>query len=148
MTAIAAMMVTAGLFGDAGLPSVYGTHGYSPAEVYVGDGYGYGCNECEEEDDGHCCRCKSTCNMPQHYPYPPAFHGYYYFRPYNYTNVLRDRDTVLQLQGDVNAPYWDGMFNHVYAAGVYEEDMGSERVSTPIIYVDKQLPNLEDIVRD
>ena len=148
MNAFVAMMVTAGLFGDAELPSVYGTTGYTPAPVYTEGDCHSSCNGCEEDDDGHCCRCHSTCDMPQHFPYPPVYHGYYYFRPYNYTNVLRDRTTVLQLQGDVNAPYWNGMFDEIYAAGVYEEDMGHSQVPAPIIYVDKQLPDLEEIVAD
>jgi hypothetical protein len=86
--------------------------------------------------------------MPQHHAYPPMYHGSYYFRPYNYSNVLRDRDSVLQLQGDPNAPYAVGMFDDIYAAGVYEEDMGSVRVPGPFPYTTDQLPDLEEIVNN
>jgi hypothetical protein len=84
--------------------------------------------------------------MPGHYAYPPAYHGYYYFRPYNYAHVLRDRDVVLRLQGDPLAPYATEMFKDIYASGVYEEAVGSERVSTPHIYVGPRLPDVEQIL--
>ena len=42
---------------------------------------------------GHCClglTC-SPCNMLPHYPYFPAMHGYYYFRPYHHSHVAQQQ---------------------------------------------------------
>jgi hypothetical protein len=54
----------------------------------------------------------------------------------------------LRLQGDPLSPYSTEMFDDIYAGGVYEEEMGAERVSTPHIYVNGRLPNVEDVIND
>ncbi len=69
------------------------------------------CDDCD--DDCHLCcwdRCLLTyCTGPgdfyPHYPYPPVYHGYYYFRPYNFTHVAPDAAFAEQIGDDPRAPY-------------------------------------------
>jgi hypothetical protein len=53
--------------------------------------------------------------MPPHYPYFPAMHGYYYFRPYN-GSMLRPQQMIAVSWGcDPRAPYDNQIFQQVYA---------------------------------
>jgi hypothetical protein len=56
----------------------------------------------------HCCCCDgihSTCDLYPHYAYYPMHHGYYYFRPYNYTTVLLQQGQIVKMGGDPRNPY-------------------------------------------
>ncbi len=65
------------------------------------------------DDDCHLCcwdRCLLTyCVGPgdfyPHYAYFPVYHGYYYFRPYNFTHILPDSAFAEQIGDDPRAPY-------------------------------------------
>lgn len=113
------------------------------------------CEECDDDDyddprEGgfmH-CYCRSTCDMPQHYPYPPKYHGYYYFLPYNYSMVLRDIEVVKTLNGDPRAPYATAMFEAIYSEGVYEEASGFNRVPSPFPSVSTTLPDLQRLLTE
>lgn len=68
------------------------------------------CEECYGEDD--CCHhrcitkyCVGPGDLHPHYPYFPAYHGYYYFRPYNWTHLEEARAFAAQTGGDSRAPY-------------------------------------------
>ena len=74
---------------------------------------------------GHCClglTC-SPCNMLPHYPYFPAMHGYYYFRPYHHSHVAQQQLTVTAWGGDPRNPYANRIFEQVYAQ--YEADQAA-----------------------
>lgn len=105
-----------------------------------------------DDDDCDCegekFRCwDSTYDMPQHHPYPPVYHGYYYYRPYNYSHVLRAKQ---QLLGDsAIAPYSSMVFEQLYA----DFPKQSFNPDPEKIYVDprlpetpKELPNLQDLL--
>lgn len=103
-------------------------------------------DECDCEGEEFDC-WDSTYDMPQHYPYPPVYHGYYYYRPYNYAHVLRAKQ---QLLGDsAIAPYSSMVFEQLYA----DFPRQSFNPDPEKIYVDprlpatpKELPNLQDLV--
>jgi len=106
------------------------------------------CIECKHPSD-HCRHwytCHSMCDMNPHYPYPARIHGYYYFRPYNYTNVLEDIEMITTLGGDPRYPYATSMFEGIYADGLYEEEMGSYRVPRPYATVSTTLPDLQALL--
>lgn len=60
------------------------------------------------------CRVWSTGDMYPHFAYYPAHHGTYYFRPYNYTNVLQHKAESLRMYGDYNSPYSNKIFDSIY----------------------------------
>lgn len=78
------------------------------------------CEGCEGCGDRSCRSrtladyCRSPCDMVQHYSYFPSLHGYYYFRPYNVSQLLQQRTLVTQWGGDPRNPYTDGIFDRVY----------------------------------
>jgi hypothetical protein len=79
---------------------------------------GSGCPTCpsvDEDDDESLCTLGSTCDMPPHYPYQPAYHGYYYFRPYNYTAVAAHQEAAVQMGLDPRMPYSVANFQRIYA---------------------------------
>ncbi len=85
--------------------------------------------------------------MPPHYAYFPACFGYYYFRPYNYTNVLQHMEVVKRLNGDSRWPYDTSMFTSIYEGGVYEEEDGFYRVPSPFATVNQPLPDLQELLK-
>lgn len=93
---------------------------------------------------------KTTGDMYPHYAYTPVYHGYYYFRPYNYINILRQKGEVVALGGDPKAPYSHKMFIPIYEhidLTAYEESPsigGGVPVLEPIHV---PLPSLEDILK-
>ena len=107
------------------------------------------CNTCSsttcELEKYHCW--DSTYDMPQHIPYSPAFHGYYYYRPYNYRHVLNHRD---QLLGDTSiAPYISMIFGKLYAEfpiESYNPNSGERTVDRLISPAPAKLPKLEDLL--
>jgi len=105
---------------------------------------------------GWCClhHYKGTCDLFPHYPYCPAYHGYYYFRPYNYVHVLKHQQIVDVLGGDSQFPYETTMFEPVYVRlriqgaknTVY--DGTSEAMLRPLKRVSKELPDVDEILRE
>jgi hypothetical protein len=80
---------------------------------YCCEGSGCGCG-------GGCLGNDTRCQMHQHYPYYPAMHGYYYFRPYHPRHV-REQQGVAALWGeDPRVPYANAVFQRVYAQ--YQEE--------------------------
>jgi len=53
--------------------------------------------------------------MPQHYPYYPPLHGYYYFCPYHYSHVPAHQDFAGRIGIDPRNPYANDFFKMVYA---------------------------------
>ena len=101
-----------------------------------------------------CCseryKCRSTCNMYPHYPYFPAFHGYYYFRPYNYSHVPVQKDIALAFGEDPTAPYAGALFDRLYAelmVEAYEEPgIGAETLNPTPRQMAPPLPDLQEVL--
>ena len=96
-----------------------------------------------------CCK-DSTCNMHPHYAYQPEHHGYYYFRPYNYTNVLAHQSVVAQWGGDPRSPYSRAMFIPVYEQfenTTYEPNSKPSQSLSTLPNLSKTLPNLDELVK-
>jgi hypothetical protein len=98
---------------------------------------------------GRCCRLDSTGDMYPHYPYQPMYHGYYYFRPYNWTMVERQRSQAVAMGFDIRAPYATGpVFGTIYGSfdqGAYAETkMYLPRFEPKS---DNKLPELETLLR-
>lgn len=99
----------------------------------------------------HCCCCRldSTGDMYPHYPYQPMYHGYYYFRPYNWSMVERQRSQAVAMGFDIRAPYaTTPVFGAVYAGfdhGAYSET----KMFVPTLEprTDDKLPELETLLR-
>ncbi len=74
---------------------------------------------CEENGGcgGRACTCAlcGGCNMPQHYPYFPAMHGYYYFRPYHHSHIAKHQQIAAAWGADPRFPYSNEIFKTVYA---------------------------------
>jgi hypothetical protein len=96
--------------------------------------YGDGC--CETEcyascGCGSCCGVgchrgeKCCCRMPQHYPYYPAMHGYYYFRPYHHSHIEQHAQRVAGYGDDPRNPYANEIFARVYEN--YEAERQAEQ---------------------
>jgi hypothetical protein len=77
--------------------------------------------------------------MYPHYPYPPAYHGYYYFRPYNHEHVLRDSEIAAQMGGDPLAPYSVEFLKAKFPPAIIEP--------IPTVPVKEQYPLLEDVLQ-
>jgi hypothetical protein len=96
-------------------------------EVFTPDGT-FGGEVCPTECCSDWCkRCwwfglRSTCDMPSHFPYPPAFHGYYYFQPYNYTHVLQHQQMAPLLGAEPFAPYEATNLQKIYVDVLGEEE--------------------------
>lgn len=151
------MPVTCGGLSDA---CVYG----DPCNLQCFNGYdngwchschgdcGYGCG-CGCGDGGHgCCLCgirlMSTCGLIPHYAYQPAYHGYYYFRPYNYSSIEQQKQLSVAMGGDARAPYATPMFKPVYesfAMTGYEE-RGLDVPKVPAKVGAAPLPMLESLL--
>ena len=52
--------------------------------------------------------------MTQHLAYPPACHGWYYFRPYNVRQLPEIQQMTMSWGGDPRNPYADDIFQRVY----------------------------------
>jgi hypothetical protein len=77
--------------------------------------------------------------MYPHYPYPPVYHGYYYFRPYNHEHVLRDSEIAAQMGGDPLAPYSVEFLKAKFPPAIIEP--------IPTVPVKEQYPLLEDVLQ-
>ncbi|MDA0834264.1 MAG: hypothetical protein O3A29_13375 [Planctomycetota bacterium] len=103
-------------------------------------------------------RCRDGCgricwtttgDMHQHYPYFPRYHGYYYYRPYNYIHVLEHQYQALSLGGDPRAPYQNRQFERVYerhAAARYDEADSTTYIIPLLRDASTPLPDLQDIL--
>lgn len=136
-TAIAIFMGIGVMSNVPPAPGVDGTVAATPAsisavsvnhEVYGGcaDDCVSGCvgGACQGLCDGlfGCCHGmkmkvshNTTGDMLPHYAYPPRFHGYYYYRPYNYILTLNHQLEALEMAGDPRAPYASKVFERIYA---------------------------------
>lgn len=99
----------------------------------------------------HCCCCRldSTGDMYPHYPYQPMYHGYYYFRPYNWSMVEQQRSQAVAMGFDIRAPYATGaVFGAIYGSldqGAYAETKMFVPRFEP--RTEDQLPELETLLR-
>ena len=59
--------------------------------------------------------CGCHVQMYPHYPYFPPMHGYYYFRPYHHSHLIKHQAIVGGWGGDTRAPYANEVFQRVYA---------------------------------
>ncbi len=71
-------------------------------------GRGCGCR-------GGCLGNDTRCQMHLHYPYYPAMHGYYYFRPYHPRHVREQQGVAAMWGEDPRVPYANAVFQRVYA---------------------------------
>jgi len=107
------------------------------------------CNRCKGRRCKTCCK-DSTCNLYPHYAYPPEHGGYYYFRPYNYTNVLAHQQTVTLWGGDARNPYSRAMFVPVYEQfenTTYEPNNKPSQALGTLPELAKKLPDIEDLLK-
>lgn len=114
-----------------------------------GNGYGDMNSPCRDCRKGKCCK-DSTCNMYQHYPYFPANHGYYYFRPYNYPYVWKHQQSVANVGGDPRNPYTKAMFIPVYEQfenTTYEPDNKPSSTLNTLPHIGRGLPDLEKLIK-
>lgn len=117
------------------------------------NGCGYGC--CEKQ--GCCHRCRNRCrwyrahttgDMFPHYPYFPAYHGYYYFRPYNWMNVFQQQGWIMSVGGDVRNPYSVAMFDRIYEDFEQRFPQTEEPPAGSVAPLGSGLPNLEDLMNN
>lgn len=95
------------------------------------------------------CSLFSTCDMYPHFPYPPMFHGYYYFRPYNYDNILRQQQVVSMWGGNPQQPYSIKMFDQYDQSFQPSFEPPQDEVLTPSVRPRQdRLPLLEDLLRE
>lgn len=66
--------------------------------------------------------------MPQHYPYYPAMHGYYYFHPYHHAHVPPQQTFASQWGVDPRNPYANDFFKVIYAEVKESHDQPPEHV--------------------
>lgn len=96
---------------------------------------------------GRCCgpcSCHSTCDMYPHYWYYPEHHGYYYFRPYNYTHIFEHQAIVARWGGDPRNPYSHELFHRLYSSYGVE----APTLFEPSLHTFRPgLPNLEEMVK-
>lgn len=122
-----------------------------------GDGYWYGdcgpCNNrtCKEEMKYYWSKfhgpCRSTCDMPPHFPYYPQYHGYYYFRPYNWEHVWMHQALAPMLGESPYTPYATTAFQPIYAELPPEEL--PDRQTLPLTPgLERGLPSLEYLLRE
>ncbi len=98
-----------------------------------------------------CCCClfeESTCDMYPHYAYDPVFHGYYYFRPYNYRHIALHQQISVSQGGTTEAPY-----STAHLAAVYREVESGYDAPAPVKRPQLKrfspaLPDLQEILAD
>jgi hypothetical protein len=112
------------------------------------------CDICEDKGCklcGYRClskHCRSTGDMYQHYPYYPADHGYYYFRPYNYFKVAEQQHLAERWGADPRWPYDTDALVRLYEdAPVEESYLQYELVPSVTRSTKKQLPTLEELLQ-
>lgn len=135
-----------GCYGAVGLPEVPGLPP-CPAE----------CLSCPSCPSGRCpggngclrhsCLCKlgSTCDLYPHYAYYPRYHGYYYFRPYNYMMIGPQQEFAAQIGLDPRMPYSLSNFDAIYASWAMKYPPGMAPISTSLPE-GEHLPILEELL--
>lgn len=115
-------------------------------------GYGYASDDC----DNGCCwldecwndhlmrNCVGPGDLYPHYAYYPKFHGYYYFRPYNYIHVERDAAIAASMGGDVRAPYSTEFLKPLFESYAATAPIPEQPEKRPF---EAKVPDLEDLVR-
>ncbi len=133
----------------AGVSGAYGMSDGGSLGNGSGAGYGDFNSPCRNCNKGRCCK-DSTCDMHQHYPYEPDNHGYYYFRPYNYTAVWKHQQWTATIGGDPRNPYSRALFIPVYEQfenTTYEPDSKPSTTLAPLPHVSRELPDLEKLIK-
>ncbi|WP_166823884.1 hypothetical protein [Thalassoroseus pseudoceratinae] len=87
--------------------------------------------------------CVGPGDLYPHYAYYPKFHGYYYFRPYNYIHVERDAALAAAMGGDVRAPYSTEFLKPMFQSFATNSPLPPQDEKRPF---DAKLPKLEDLV--
>jgi hypothetical protein len=88
--------------------------------------------------------------MHPHYAYYPANHGYYYFRPYNYSHIDHHKQLAAAMGIEAIAPYSTEVFGRPYSELMvesYEEASGHDEVLNPPRRSQNQLPDVQEILR-
>lgn len=90
--------------------------------------------------------CRSTCDMPPHFAYYPQYHGYYYFRPYNWEHVWMHQTLAPMLGEAPHTPYATTAFEPIYAQ--LPPEALPDRQTLPLTPgLEHRLPSLEDLLR-
>lgn len=92
---------------------------------------------------GLCC-LDNPCQMPPHYAYAPVNHGNYYFAPYNYTTLLKQKAYAQMQNLDPRYPYVANTFAASYAAVVGDQE--KDNFEEDLVRPTKGLPDLEVIL--
>lgn len=91
------------------------------------------------------CHFHTTGDLYPHYAYYPEHHGYYYFRPYNYTTLLQQQQQAVQLGASPINPYSVSMLDPLMAE--FARRYPVEQESYELVRPQRQaLPNLESIL--
>jgi hypothetical protein len=85
-------------------------------------------------------------DMPPHVPYFPINNGYYYFRPYNYTHIEKQRAEAVELGLNSQAPYGSGPFDEIYHALENSYDLQVDPLKQLYPPRQQELPNIQDIL--
>ena len=102
-------------------------------------------DDCNDDCDLHCwdryilTYCVGPGDFYPHFPYPPVYHGYYYFRPYNFTHVVPDAAFAEQIGDDPRAPY-----NVAYARSFFPP---APIIDSSTYVPQKPYPLLEDLLQ-
>lgn len=93
------------------------------------------------------CECcpSSTCDMFPHYPYFPAYHGHYYFRPYNYQTVFLHQRMAECMGLDPANPYSLAIFDQIYQDFYAQFPPRPQPVGSTLPAI-SNLPQLESLV--
>ena len=91
-------------------------------------------------------KAHTTGDMYPHYAYFPQDHGTYYFRPYNYTNVLEQQAQIMSMGGDPLNPYSVSMFDDIYEQYYAQFPPESDPPAGTVEPFGSSLPNLEDLL--
>lgn len=115
-----------------GGPSMASAFGIGFFRVPVSGG-GEACGEAYDGYGARGARRLTRIELPQHYAYYPAMHGYYYFYPYNPMHVPTQQAFASQFGMDPRNPYANDVFKVVYAEykAAQEGSPGPERIPAP-----------------
>jgi hypothetical protein len=97
-----------------------------------------------------CIKCcwDNPCQMPPHYAYSPACHGYYYFAPYNYQTALQHKEYAQCQNHDPRFPYHTPVFKQAYNDLYAEFELKLAGQKAERLKTDDSLPNVEDILKE
>jgi len=113
---------------------------------HCGHGHCGNCHDCCLRRMHYYCHFHTTGDMYPHFPYYPEHHGYYYFRPYNYTNVLKHRVQGLQLGVNPGNPYSVSMLDPLFDQ-VALTNMGHDDDYDMLPLQGTSLPDLEEVLK-